>query len=676
MSPGGRVAILVCLLAAGSLGAAAQEYAEQSGQGPAPKRPRKFTVQDLSGEVFISADMRRDNEKVGSSPTTHETDNFYEEGITLRAHGHGLRPSILEWSGQVSLGMKHERRYATHRDNEDNAELIAYELKALFLKQKPVSLRAFASQSRDLLNQEFANALEVESSEQGVEVYTHGRVPVSLLLRNLDVTQEEDVRTDDAQSRFLRLSVSDRRDGNWLTIFAYDFQNTDRTITDHPPGGPERLWDRPVETDTFSLINHYRFGQGASEHYLHGNLRAYHRGGFYVNDIYTFQQELETKHSESLESFLKGYANLDETETLRDEILTGEAGFTKAFGENLSLSGKTFATKYDFTGGQEDTLGGSVDAEYRCPTPIGRYVAALGVGMEGEGQKATGGRRLVRDERIVLSGLTFSQLRKPNVLPWSISVTNASRTITYENGVDYIVRTTGAITEIARRISGSIRHGEEVLVSYSARAAGEAKIATALVRCENRLELKKLPLAPYVRYYLRDDDLVSGEDPGSLERESSTVTGIRLEYNGLSVSAEHEIKDRLLVPPSNASRLLVNFARSIGKRIEVSVGGRAERLRYEDAEEFGLEPDRDYLNSVGGLANITARITKKFLIRLEGNHYATEGRENDRLTRLGAAVEWSFDDLSILLEAHHSIFQQELSSGNTNVLSFNIRRKF
>ena len=668
---------MLCLLvAAAPVGAAQQEPAEQPGEDPIQEAPAKFKVEQVSGELFFSADLRRDNEKIGSDGTVHETDNFYEEGVKLRANGHALSPSILEWSGEVSLGMKQERRYVSHHDNESDAGLLGYDVNTVFFKEKPVSLRAFASDSRNLLNQEFANALDVESSEQGVEIYTNGRVPVSLLVRSVDVTENEDVRTEDRQSQFVRLSVSDRRDRNWLTTFIYHRRDTDRTIVNHPPGGMETVLDRPIDVDTVSVINHYRFGEGDLAHYLRGNVLAYQRGGFFVNDIFTVEQKLDTQHSESLDSFVRGYVNVDETDTFRDQILTGEAGFTKSFGERLDLSGQTFVTGYDFTGGKEDTLGGSVDVDYRCPTPIGEYVAALTVGMEGEAQQATGGRRLVRDERIVLSGLTFSQLRKPNVIPGSVSVTNEDRTISYQEGVDYILRTTGAITEISRRISGSIGHSKAVLVSYSAKAAGEATIATALVRCDNRLELKNLPLVPYVNYRLRDDGLVSGEDPGSLERESSTVTGIRLDYNGLSISAEHEFKDRLLVPPSSAIRLLVNFARSIGKRIELSVGGRAERLRYENAEEFGIEPDRDYINSIGGLANVTAQITKNFLIRLEGNHYATDGRENDKLTRLGATLEWSFGDLSILLEAHHSIFEQEFSSGNTNLLSVNIRRKF
>ena len=75
--------------------------------------------------------------------------------------------------------------------------------------------------------------------------------------------------------------------------------------------------------------------------------------------------------------------------------------------------------------------------------------------------------RFNQDQSVTLNGLMFSFLTSGNVDDTSIVVTDTNNTLpAYIRGVDYQIRKTGEITEIARLGGGVIVDGQTVFVDY------------------------------------------------------------------------------------------------------------------------------------------------------------------------------------------------------------------
>jgi len=293
-------------------------------------------------------------------------------------------------------------------------------------------------------------------------------------------------------------------------------------------------------------------------------------------------------------------------------------------------------------------------------------------------QQSGTGQRLFRDERVTLTGFAFSPLKHPNVELGSVIVTNLAQTVTYVEGLDYELRTTGATAEIARFAgTTSIPDRATVLVDYTTRTArGESVFMTDHIKWTNRLKLKKLPLDLYANVRSRDEDLKSGEDPGSLDQQRTVLAGAELRHKGLSAVAEHEERDQKLSPSSVANRARVGYRRMLRRGVRLSLGTRAERLDYLQADGFGLEKGEDSLETVGADANLTAKLGRKTLVRLRSDISKSRGREDRTTYGNSLSVEWAIGKLDASLDVRYNVLRQPGSDRDTLKLAFTIKRKF
>lgn len=662
------------LQAAGCAAVLFTQAAVARGQRAAPIE--NLNITGLEGDLLLTSHYRRDHETRFDGQVTDEKDLFFREEVALRSTGYFYHPNLVDWNAGLRLGLTQQSIDINEDSFDSNGTITGYNLSALFLKEKPVSVRAYTSRNQEFIDRSFARQIEVDTQVTGAEVLFKGPTPISLMYEKTSDYEESDIRTDDETSELLRMQATDARDRDLFTQFTYEHEETDKTATFFVAGGVPIIQDLPDRRDEFIVANRWRFEDGPNTHTLNGQTRLLNRRGSFNNDLFGFNQRLDLQHSDTLGTFYRVQVFKDDTDTQKDELIEGELGFIKQYYQSLDVTGRVFGSDRQLDAGGEQRYGTFFELDYRKKTPAGQYTSGLGIGTDVETQESDSGRLGVRDEPVVLSGVTPQRLRSPNIVPGSIVVTDVNNAVRFIEGVDYRLQPFGDFTEVVRLVTGTIGNGQLVLVDYEAGAAENARFRTDRINWRHRLQLKDSPFALIAEYRLRDEVLQSGDDPGNLDREEVILLGVEYRLDPITLAGEYERRDQLLFPSSTAYRFRGTYDQMIDDATTLTFGGDYEKLRYANAEEFGLEPGRDFLDRYSLFGNATTKLRRDLIARLEASFTDTRGRNNDRLARFGGSLDFRRGNLDVTISAVHEVYEQEGDEGDSDVVRFTLRRSF
>ncbi len=655
-------------------GGCAQPTPQQMRRGR--RRPRLFRITDIGAEVFIEGEYDSEETTTTRGAKSEEKGLVLREGIDTDLAGFIYDPRLLLWTAGLGFSFAQERTEINGVDRDSDGTLNNYDISALILKEKPVALRLWASQTENLLDRDLTRRTELRTESEGVQVFTKGRFPASLMLEHTEIHEESEFRTNDTESDLLRFDIADRRDRNWLTEFTFEREDTERVATFGRPETGLTTTTLPEKRKEATVNNSWKFGRLPWEAELTGRMNYRDQEGFFNQRTITGEQHLELAHTDTFGTFYDLSYLKDETDVQDDEVIRAEVGARKSIYSSLDITGRLTRRNSDYTTGSSDLAGWFLALAYRKSTPIGHLTSDLLLGRTREEEESSTGTRLITDEPHVLVGFDFVALDERDVVPGSMIVTNVAETILYIRGFDYSVRTTGAVTEIARLISGDIASGQTVLVDYVVAVPTDATIATDLLAWNTAIDLKSLPLVIYYRRREREESLDSGTDPGNLEDETVNVIGMEATIGNVVASLEHEDHDRQLSPPTVADRFRVDYRRRLGRDVSLGLNGYAESMDFKDADEFGLGEGGDHQETYVAGASLTARLRSNLLLSFNGEAHRSEGREQRESFGLGVILQGRYREIDFTVEMRHDEIQQESNETNRNVLRFSVRRLF
>lgn len=635
-----------------------------------------LNITGLEGDLMLDGHYRNDEQTLGSGRVSTDTDSFLREELGLQSNGYFYHPNLVDWNASVRLGLSQQRIEIDGEKYDSDGDVTGYNLSALLLKEKPVSARVYARKTDDFIDRSFARRIEMNSRVTGAEVYYKGAVPMSLLYEQRDDYEESDIRTDDESSQLWRFQADDERDPDRYTQLVFEHEDIDKTATFFLEGQPPIIQDLPDRRDDLRVSNRWYFQDGSYRHSLFGQTRVLRRRGSFNNDLFSFNQRLELQHSDTLSTFYHVQASEDDTDVQDEERLEGEAGFIKQYYQSLTVTGRVFAVDNTIDASTDQTIGTFFDLDYRKYTPIGRYTSTLGIGTDREKQTTESGQLSVIDEVHVLAGVTPQQLHEPNVVPGSVVVTDSTNTVTYIEGLDYRIQDFGQFSEIVRLVGGSIPDGAVVLVDYSSGAAENARIQNNRINWRQRLQLGESPFALLSEYRLRDEKLMSGDDPGNLNREETMLFGLEYRLEPFTIVGEYETRDERLSPSSRAYRVRGTYDQVFNDTMTTTLGADYEKLNYTDAQDFNLEPGRDYLDRYRVYGHASVKLRRDLIGRLEASYSDMKGRENDRLARVGGSLDFRRGNLTFTINAYHEEYKQEDETGTSDAVRFTLRRSF
>lgn len=667
-----RRAMVVGMLAAMTAGPAVAQ------RGAPPRQdPSWLRIDDWSGDVFAKSRYRSDSKELVGGRKITETDWMYETGLNLFSRGSMYHPNLMEWSAGAEVGYSDQTISADGDDKHSNGVLYGYNFDALLFKEKDVSGRVYADQTKDTVDRSFARAVDLDRQRQGFEVRTRGDLPMLFQYEHLSEHQDTGSVIDDQDGHRFRYEIEDLRDKDFYNRLSLEYETIEQqnqfVNADGTLSPPDDLSNDRLE---LSATNLWKFGP-LSRHQLAGSARLMRREGAFQEDVATVHQRLDYAHSESFSSFYSGLFNLDNTEDQTDQGGEVQAGVIKHVYDSLDLTGWGVARYREFDDGTEQSAGVHGEAEYRKETPVGRLSASLDLGREYLSNESPTGQRRVVGESVTLDGVTPTQLRNPNVVAGTIVVTNADRSRIYVEGVDYLVSTLGDFTEIRRTIGGDITDGQTVLVDYTADVARDAVYTADNLRVRVRMDFDAAPVSVYTQYRLYDEQLISGNDLGTLDRNGSLLGGVEYRpLEGLRLIGEVETQDHRLTPPWWAYRARAFYDRALDPDTSLTLGAEYESLQYESAAEFGLTGDEDHQLTIGAFGRVTRKLTRWALLRGEVDYIDASGRNNDMAVRVGAGLDIRLRQLTISVEGYHRIYEQEGMNGSGDYVSVMLRRKF
>jgi hypothetical protein len=634
-----------------------------------------FHLDPVTGHLFMEGRYRHDDRQRSAGRT--QTDDFLlREGIQLNLDGHVGHPNLLDWTGFLRVGGIQQQTDVDDEDRDTMGTLLGYNYFGQMFKEKPVSLQTYAHGNHDLLDRSFGRSIEIDQHTHGAMATYSGLMPATLQIERRQRLETDDLRIDDEEAYLARFTIADERDTAFRTALLYEHEEVDRT-NQFLGTGDNSVQDLSEQRDNLILSNRWLFGDDPQPHMLSGELRLMQRRGYYENELFNAHQRLDLNHSKTLSTFYRGAVSYDNTTDQTDESIDLETGFRKSIYDSLDITGRVYGTDRRLTTGTEQMLGGALDMDYRKTSPFGMHRASLTLGREYRQEQYAGGVRRVRNEAVTLVGINRVTLRQPNIVPGSIFVTDARNQLTYIEGVDYLLFSFGSFVEIARVVDGGIADGETVLVDYDARASGDAAYYADVIALRYRLELAPWPVALYTEFRLREQTLESGDDPGNLELDQSWLGG--LEYRplpDLMLQGEYEVRDLRLSPGWTAWRARASYVYSFEDYANISLTLDYEMLNYRDADEFQLEPGRDYLETLALGSQFTTRLTDHLLLRLNGSYQETSGRNRSRLGQGGMSWIWQYGLLEVSIDSRLGVWDQESESGVTGFVGFSVKRYF
>lgn len=655
----------------------ASTSAAWAAKAPEPVRPKPFGWLDFGGEFYAKGQWDSDQRETGSLKTD-EQQTLLREGVQIHTRGFAYHPNLLDWRLFMDVAAVQESQVRSGQETRTMGTLTAYDLSGIFLREKFVSVNFTASRSDDLRDRDFGQSIRAIRDRLGGGVNTKGKFPASLQVEHSTRTQQGDTRSTDATTDKAKFKISDRRNVNWLTDLTFEREDTRETSTFQSVAGGAPLTDEfPIMRDELNITNVYKFGSGKEKHLLNGRIRWLDRTGSYVNSLLSAEQALELNHSKTFSTFYSAGYFTEETVGQTQDSISASAGLRKKFFESLEvgLQGNIRDTRY--SDGYEKYNRIAASADYTKKTPIGLFTSSLQVSRENDDHGSDSGLFNVRNESVTLTDLTPKQLLRANIVPGSITVTDANDVVPYFEGLDYELQSNGAFTQIVRKLPGTnITSGQTVHVSYAVQVARQSTIATDRVDWLNRLALKKVPVDIYCRYRSRQDTLTGGQDPNNLEDETTIMVGAEFRKAGLRIAVEHERSDRVLSPPSVVNLVRAGYDRPLSRTVNLHLDAHYRRTQYDNAEQFGLGPGQDALDEIGANAQLTARLSRNVLVRLMTEYSEYTGRENHSLFRNSAELEWRQGKLTFTLKARHEMFTQEESTGQGSTVTFNLKREF
>ena len=634
----------------------------------APIRP--ISILEWDAAIYVRAEVETDErttETATSKTVTTEEEWNFEEGLEASVTGYVYHPNLMWWRVGIDLARTQESITLNGQEFKTNGDLRGYDISVLFLQEKPVSLWLFASKRDDVRDRDFSQNTRTTERRHGGELRYRGPFVATLLAEWIEQTETGDRLSTEEKTSHYRLVVTDQRDRDWLTEFTYDREETDRVNSFTPTGGgAATVTEFPDTTDEVQLTNLWRFGPEEPEkHTLSGQILLMRRRGFFENDVITADQRLDFVHSETLSTFYLASFNSDETVDQTDRVIDAEIGVVKNIYDSLDITFRVEGHDRSVGESGERRIGAFFEADYRKETPIGYYTSSLLVGREKEHEQFPSGQRTIIDESVTLIGTTFVALNENNVVPGSVVVTDITGTIFYATPGDYVLRTTGVVTEIRRVLGGLIGDGDTVLVDYITAASPDLTFITDHFTWEHRLEIKDTPVAVYGEYRLFDEQIVDGQDPGNLDRIRSFLGGVELDYKGFLLTLEHEQSQQKLSPPWRAYRASATYRTKLARDLALTVGANVETLEYLQAGQFGLQPGAESLDSASAHAALTAKLGRNSLLRFDVTLSDYSGRENRTELESSVSFEWRYAKLDFSVDAHYDMYTDQNLAGTT-----------
>lgn len=529
--------------------------AEDAATPDSNSRASLLTLRQL--DVFIDFEGEYTDSKVTSPPrrfpdpgrTQRNREWVLEQRVGFRFDGAFIDPSVMSFAGEISFGLTQNRFQESidgiTQTDSGTGNVLHYDLRADWLRGKPLSGSAYALRQDDRINRRFQPSLDQDRTGFGTAwAWSTEKLSIELRYDYLDTerTGNRDRANDEHYTEStLRYALDWRPSDDHRLRLAYEHAETNQEYQ----GLPDSFEN---SRDLLNIDHEWRLDRNR-EHFLRTQLYWQEESGDFARDLLRFGPQLTLQHSETLQTRYTYQLNRERYDGLD---ITGNRLDFQAIHQlytNLTTTVDVFALYEDIDDDVDTTAyGGSVDWQYNRKNPYGHLHANLALAYDTEDVDGNDGTRIILNEAHTFRDPFDVFLRNRNVVIPTIVVKDAAGTRVYRTGVDYLIFQRGNVVELRRLRTGLIDEGDTILVDYQYRTPASGRLDT--IRVDFSIEQRfRRGLTPYYRLsYRNQEDEVSTGFARRADRTNHHRIGVRYEQERYTLGAEFEIFDDTIDP--------------------------------------------------------------------------------------------------------------------------------
>ncbi|MDP2363134.1 MAG: hypothetical protein Q8M94_05125, partial [Ignavibacteria bacterium] len=552
------------------------------------------------GDIFLWGDYRFQTNELKTGFSEAQKSGAFSGEINLNTSSFLLHPNFLliDFGVGYAPGTQNNS-FLVAPDRTDNSIAEKANLGLTFFDQRPVSLRAFANYNHSFINRDLTSDVESHQFSTGVTLYPkNDLLPASISYRYDKWLQDELQTLRDFESYRHNITAQIQKkfsadyDEHEL-IANYDdyFRRYENNISvsnqilrfslrdrfyfnaDKNNGYQSLIWwQNQVESQPYKRfqIDQELFIIPISTLSILGSYQYFKFNTPFVDSRqHDASGEIAYQFYKSLRPFVN-YQFTDNKQTFYSE-----KNNRANFGFNYTKSIPTGALRLNYT--------------YRLQTN-NRMSEAVNL--------------VINDEEHLLSDNKFILLDNPGVIESSIKVKDKTRTIIYQENLDYFIFNRGQFTEIRRIPGGQIPDGEKVFVDYESRYSPSYNFSAAgntflvgLIVLNNFLDV-------YFAYNDFDYNNVEGSSFSIFKFFNQRLFGARATINIVSAGFEYDDYNSNITP-YRSLRYYVDVSEAVTENLFISINA-----SYRD---YLLMPDNEtqiFKDVSGRLSYLFTPITK------------------------------------------------------------------
>jgi hypothetical protein len=357
-------------------------------------------------------------------------------------------------------------------------------------------------------------------------------------------------------------------------------------------------------------------------------------------------------------------------EESRSHGLTATTNFKISPRLNTTLTSRFSSNERE--GYSQGSIGGVMRARFSRDLSFGRLVLNGSYAVDRRDQETTRDSVSVFDEPATLNSVDPVPLRENFIIVETVIVTNADRTQTFIEDIDYRLVTIGDVTTIERLVTGNIFDGQVVLVSYEFLTGGTVKYGRASQSFTTALNMPRVANL-FFAISKTENDVLSGE--------ATTPLNDSRQYE-FSATRSHSFSRGWLL---NAEVRLVNVEEDISPLVRTSYSLSVGLPRFRSArvslgvfrEFVDYEFSREDVDQIRYTIDVSGRLPWRFFFNYRGTSGENDGGSFYRQDeRHNLQIAWRYRRVSFFMNAIQSDVFQGGSNRKDLRVTANIQRYF
>jgi hypothetical protein len=609
-----------------------------------------WELKSLDGSIMLESYYRIQETLLKSNFNENQKSSIVSGQLSLNSKSFILHPNFLYMDFAVDFrpGLQKDN-FLVIPDRSETRTMEKINFHSTFFQERPFSLNFFTNFIHNFINREYTSNVEIYHHNIGSSLlFRNYIIPISFNLSrdNWEQNEIESGRKFSTQKYLLSINLKKSFGEFDSHNFKYSYEDNKRN---------NNIADKiQTSISTANLKNSIYFNKDHSSS-LKSFILFDARSGDRKIDRLQFNENMMLRLPYNFD-IVSNFRNVNYKQ---EDMNYKQNNISTTINHRIYSSIQT-SLKYEYNDLNHSSYHEfynikGVSANYKKKIPTGTLSLFYDYSIRNENRNSAPELLKVVDERIQLDDLTTVLLKNPFVKINSIIVTDLSKTVIYQENMDYVIVEQGNYIEIQRLPGGQIQNDQFVLLEYLTEKPLSYDFNTVnnaygiyLMLFENTLEL-------YARSYSQKFNDISLTENRIFKNIEQNVYGGKISYSFVTAGVEFTNFASNIVP-FNSKRYYLNFSKTIDKTKFIISGKRREHTLTETDEN-------QIFSDIAG--KIIYQINNDSKIKIDGGYRVQEGREMD-LTLLTARGEYLTKYRQIYFTLGFEMYKRNFSGEKIN----------